>query len=586
MGKNLYISSFESDSGKASVFFGLLGLLKQKYGKIAVFRPIISRSDDGSKDKAIELAIKHFATSQDYESAFAFTLPQARELENEFKHELLLETVIKKYKDLEKNFNFILCLGSDYVGSSAAFEFDLNAEIAANLGCPTMLVVKSQDKNQVELLESTLLAVEQLEKNCADSLGCFFNRSDLTGKELEVIRRDLDKHAELIHGPKPGVYAFPRAGKAYEEEVFLLRVMAGERSMESVCEFFKAEIDGQDLLKRIDEFKGIRIAAKMFEYELLEKAKAKKMCIVLPEGKDERILKAADDLLRREVADLAILGDLKQIKEDAKRLKLDLSKAQLIEPKAAANFKEYAATYAELRKHKGVTQEQAEEILADPTYYGTMMVYKGEMDGMVSGAANTTAHTIRPAFEFIKTKIKGGTVSSCFLMCLKDQVLVFADCAVIPNPTPKELADIAIASAGTAEIFGVEPRVAMLSYSTGSSGKGPDVELVIEATRLAKEAAPGLALEGPLQYDAAIDPGVAATKLPNNPVAGKATVFIFPNLSTGNNTYKAVQRAANAMAIGPVLQGLNRPVNDLSRGCTVPDIINTVAITAIQAQGK
>ncbi|MDR1125382.1 MAG: phosphate acetyltransferase [Deltaproteobacteria bacterium] len=586
MGKNLYIGSFESDSGKAAVFFGLLGLLKQKYGKIAVFRPLISRRDAGGKDKALELAIKHFAVGQAYDSAFACTLPQARELENEFKHELLLETVIKKYKDLEKNYNFVLCLGTDYAGSGAAFEFGLNAEIAANLGCPTLLVVKSQDKSPVELLESTRLALDQLEKGCADALGCFFNRAGLTGEETEVIRRDLTRRANIIHGPNPGLYALPRAGNDCAEEEFLLRLTAGEQSMESVCALFRTEVDGQDLLRRIDEFKGVRIAPKMFEYELLEKARAKKMRIVLPEGQDERILKAADDLLRRGVADLAILGDLKRIREDAARLKLDLSKAQLIEPTAAANFKEYAATYAELRKHKGVTLEQAEEILSDPTYYGTMMVYKGEMDGMVSGAVNTTAHTIRPAFEFIKTRVKGGTVSSCFLMCLKDRMLVFADCAVLPNPTPKELADIAIASAGTAEIFGVEPRVAMLSYSTGSSGKGPDVDLVIEATRLAKEAAPGLALEGPLQYDAAIDPGVAATKLPGNPVAGRATVFIFPNLSTGNNTYKAVQRAANALAIGPVLQGLNKPVNDLSRGCTVPDIINTVAITAIQAQGK
>jgi phosphate acetyltransferase len=222
--------------------------------------------------------------------------------------------------------------------------------------------------------------------------------------------------------------------------------------------------------------------------------------------------------------------------------------------------------------------------MLDGACFGTMMVYKDHADGMVSGSVNTTAHTIRPALEFVKTKPGVSVVSGSFLMCLKDRVLVFADCAVNPNPSAQQLAEIAISTAATATAFGIEARVAMLSYSTGSSGKGEDVDTVIEATRIAKEMAPDLLLEGPLQYDAAIDPDVARTKLPDSQVAGRATVFIFPDLNTGNNTYKAVQRAAGAIAIGPVLQGLNKPVNDLSRGCTVPDIVNTVAITAIQAQ--
>ena len=260
--------------------------------------------------------------------------------------------------------------------------------------------------------------------------------------------------------------------------------------------------------------------------------------------------------------------------------------AQITSFRYLEKFEEYAETYAELRKAKGVTIERARDVMSDATYFATMMVKKDDADGMVSGAVNTTAHTIRPAFEFIKTKPGFSVVSSVFLMCLKDRVLAFGDCAVNPNPTSQQLAEIALASAHTAKVFGIDPRVAMLSYSTGTSGKGADVDVVVEATKIAQEKAPELALEGPLQYDAAIDPTVAKTKLPDSKVAGQATVFIFPDLNTGNNTYKAVQRAANAVAIGPVLQGLNKPVNDLSRGCTVPDIVNTVAITAIQAAAE
>ncbi|MBQ4124595.1 MAG: phosphate acetyltransferase, partial [Desulfovibrio sp.] len=270
----------------------------------------------------------------------------------------------------------------------------------------------------------------------------------------------------------------------------------------------------------------------------------------------------------------------------ARDLGADISKATVIDPVKSPDFEDYANTYYEARKHKGMTPERARDAMADATYYGTMMVKKGAADGMVSGAVNTTAHTIRPAFEFIKTRPGYSVVSSVFLMCLKDRVLAFGDCAVNPNPTAEQLAEIAITSASTAKVFGIEPRVAMLSYSTGKSGKGPDVDVVKEAVRIAQEKAPELALEGPLQYDAAIDPTVAQTKLPDSKVAGRATVFIFPDLNTGNNTYKAVQRAAGAIAIGPVLQGLRKPVNDLSRGCLVPDIVNTVIITAIQAAAE
>jgi phosphate acetyltransferase len=231
-----------------------------------------------------------------------------------------------------------------------------------------------------------------------------------------------------------------------------------------------------------------------------------------------------------------------------------------------------------------MTRERALEVVRDESYFGTLLLHTGRVDGMVSGAVHTTAQTIRPAFEIIKTVPGVSTVSSVFFMCLADKVLTYGDCAIVPDPTAEELADIAISSARTAAAFGVEPRVAMLSYSTGGSGSGKDVDKVREATALVRERAPEVLVEGPIQYDAAIEPSVAATKMPDSPVAGKAPVLIFPDLNTGNNTYKAVQRSANAIAIGPVLQGLNKPMNDLSRGALVSDIVNTVAITAIQAQ--
>ena len=322
----------------------------------------------------------------------------------------------------------------------------------------------------------------------------------------------------------------------------------------------------------------------MFEYELFERAKSNKKHIVLPEGTDDRILKAADILSRRNVVELTLLGDEKEIIKKAAALRVNMEGINIIDPYDNDLINEYAAEYYRLRKHKGITKEGAKDLMHDVSYLGTMMVHKGHADGMVSGAVHTTLHTIRPAFEFVKTKPGVSIVSSSFFMCLEDKVLVYGDCAVNPNPNAEELADIAISSADTAIMFGIEPRIAMLSYSTGSSGKGTDVDKVRAAAEIVKKRRPDLKTEGPIQYDAAIDASVAKTKLPDSEVAGKATIFIFPDLNTGNNTYKAVQRSANAIAIGPVLQGLNKPVNDLSRGCLVTDIVNTVVITAIQAQ--
>ena len=321
----------------------------------------------------------------------------------------------------------------------------------------------------------------------------------------------------------------------------------------------------------------------MFEHRLLEQARRVNKHIVLPEGTEERILRAAHRLAEQKICRLTLLGDPAAIGQLAAELGLTIDGIQLIDPQTSQLREQFAAHYAELRAKKGVTLEQARERVADVSYFGTMMVLEGLADGMVSGSVNTTAHTIRPALEVIKTKPGVSVVSSVFLMCLADRVLVFGDCAVNPNPTPDQVADIAISSAATAKQFGIEPKVAMLSYSTGTSGTGPDVEQTIEATRLVRQRAPGLIVDGPLRYDAAVDAAVARTKLPDSPVAGQATVLIFPDLQTGNNTYKAVQRSAGALAIGPVLQGLNKPVNDLSRGALVADIVNTVAITSIQA---
>jgi phosphate acetyltransferase len=356
------------------------------------------------------------------------------------------------------------------------------------------------------------------------------------------------------------------------------------RKIETAHRAFADQVDQAALLAAIDVSASDVRTPLMFEYQLMERARADRQRIVLPESEDDRILEAAAILLRRGVADLILLGEETKVRARASALGLDLDEATIVSPLETELVEKFAAAYAEARAHKGMTLERARDIVTDISYFGTMMVHLGLADGMVSGAVNTTAHTIRPALEFVKTKPGVSTVSSVFLMCLADRVLVYGDCAVIPEPTTEQLADIAMSSADTAQQFGIDPRVAMLSYSTGTSGSGAEVEKVRAATALVAQRAPHLQLEGPIQYDAAVDPEVARTKLPNSAVAGRATVFIFPDLNTGNNTYKAVQRSAHAIAIGPVLQGLRKPVNDLSRGALVSDIVNTVAITAVQAQ--
>ena len=350
---------------------------------------------------------------------------------------------------------------------------------------------------------------------------------------------------------------------------------------------FEKHIPVDALAERLITFEANGITPRMFQYNMLKRALSNKKHIVLPEGTDDRVLLATKKLMDTDAVNITLLGDKAEIENKLMQLdiSLDLNKINIINPEESEHFEDYSQTLYELRKHKNVNLAMAKDLMADVSYYGSMMVYKGDADGMVSGAAHTTQHTIRPALQFIKTKPGVSVVSSVFFMCLEDRVTVYGDCAINPNPTAEQLAAIAISSAETSLAFGIEPKIAMLSYSSGSSGVGEDVDRVRKATELVKEMSPNLKIEGPIQYDAAVDMNVAKSKLPNSEVAGQATVFIFPDLNTGNNTYKAVQRETKALAIGPVLQGLNKPVNDLSRGCTVDDIYNTVIITAIQAQG-
>ncbi|WP_243357821.1 phosphate acetyltransferase [Fundidesulfovibrio terrae] len=696
MAKNLYIIATEARSGKSAICLGVMQLLLKDFQRVAFFRPIISGNAQGKKDHDINLILSQFYLNMRYEETFAYTLDQARDMINQGKHTVLLENILSKYKDLEARYDFVLCEGTDFVGGDSAFEFDINAEIAANLGCPVILVANGHDKNAANLVATTQIAIDTFSEKGLDIFATIVNRVD-PGIEQKVLEGLTCKYiggqdcltyaipeeptlgkptvgdvtkwlgAQVLYGKDQldtpiddyivaamqvgnfldylkkgalvitpgdradvvlGCYA-SRLSTAYQDVAGIvltggiephqnikklidgwtgvpLPVLLAEGHTYKVARIlmdlygriesddqkkiatalgtFEQHVKGDDFRARLEAKKSSKITPKMFEYSLIDKAKHQKQHIVLPEGTSGRILRAADILLRRGVADLTILGKENEVRPLISQLGLDLSGAQIIDPVLSPYYEEYWKTYYEMRKTKGVTEEMARDQMLSPTYFGTMMVQMGQASGMVSGSITTTQETIRPALQIIKTKPGMSIVSSVFLMCLSDRVLVFGDCAVNPNPNAQQLAEIALQSAQTATAFGVDPRIAMLSYSTGASGSGAEVDKVREATKIAHEMSPELKLEGPLQYDAAIDPEVAQLKMPGSEVAGKATVFIFPDLNTGNNTYKAVQRAAQAVAIGPVLQGLNKPVNDLSRGCTVEDIVNTVAITAIQAQ--
>jgi phosphate acetyltransferase len=692
MAGSLYIISTEPESGRSVVVLGIMDFLKRRVHKIGFFKPIISSAVH--HDVHLELVLDRYRPDFAYEDMYAFTHEEALQLVNTGRQESLIKDIFKKYKELEKRVDFILCVGTSFTGITSAFDAEFNAIIANNFGCPLLAVLSGREKTQADILESlgfiretfskrgcTLFAsvvnrtdpddIDDVKKAvkqsaCAEPVYCipedallvrptigeiitalggsllYGSDSDLnrevTGCKIAAMRLpNYLKHIEegdliLVPGdrdeiilgsavavfsrtypsisglvltggllPEPslkklleGLSEIPipvisAVGDTYSTAVTVNTVRPvitpdNARKIAAALGLFEACIDARELDERLAVTKTTRRTPIMFEYELIDRAKSKRQRIVLPEGTDERILYACDILMRRDVVDIILLGSEQEIYGKASSLGIDLKQISIVDPKASDMTDDYVQTFFELRKHKGITVEIARDIMADVSYFGTMMVYKDHADGMVSGAVHTTQHTIRPSFEIIKTQPGCSIVSSLILMCLKDRVVAYGDCAVNPNPTAEQLADIAVSSAETARMFGIDPLIAMLSYSTGESGKGTDVEAVRQGAAIAKQRRPDLKIEGPIQFDAAVDLGVAKTKLPGSEVAGNATVFIFPDLNTGNNTYKAVQRSSGAVAIGPVLQGLRKPVNDLSRGCTITDIVNTVAITAVQAQ--
>ena len=420
-----------------------------------------------------------------------------------------------------------------------------------------------------------------ISKNYPTVSGIFLTGGLLPEESITRLIEGLSEVVPII-SVQQGTYAATNEIGAVKPRIYPENHRKIERSLKDFSRFLPEDA----LAERLITFRANGITPRMFQYNLLKMAQSRRKRIVLPEGNDERILRATRDLIQMQAADITLLGNTTEIRKkvDLLGIDLDLNKVQIIDPMDSPDAADYANTLYELRKHKNMDPATARDLMEDVSYYGTMMVYKGHADGMVSGATHTTQHTIRPALQFIKTKPEVSLVSSVFFMLLSDRVVVFGDCAINPNPTAEELATIAITSADTTLAFGLEARIAMLSYSSGSSGHGADVDRVREATALVRKERPDLKIEGPIQYDAAVDLKVGKSKLPDSEVAGRATVFVFPDLNTGNNTYKAVQRETGALAIGPVLQGLNKPVNDLSRGCTEEDVFNTVVITAIQAQ--
>ncbi len=442
---------------------------------------------------------------------------------------------------------------------------------------PDTLVITPGDR--ADIILGALQA--NISKNYPTVSGIFLTGGLLPEESITRLIEGLSEVVPII-SVQQGTYAATNEIGAVKPRIYPENHRKIERSLKDFSRFLPEDA----LAERLITFRANGITPRMFQYNLLKMAQSRRKRIVLPEGTDERILRATRQLIQIQAVDITLLGNIAEIhkKVDVLGIDLDLNKVQIIDPMDSPDAADYANTLYELRKHKNMDPATARDLMEDVSYYGTMMVYKGHADGMVSGAVHTTQHTIRPALQFVKTKPGVSLVSSVFFMLLSDRVVVFGDCAINPNPTAEELATIAITSADTTLAFGLEARIAMLSYSSGSSGQGADVDRVREATALVRKMRPDLKVEGPIQYDAAVDLKVGKSKLPDSEVAGRATVFVFPDLNTGNNTYKAVQRETGALAIGPVLQGLNKPVNDLSRGCTQEDVFNTVVITAIQAQ--
>ena len=669
------------------VALGLVNLLARRVRRLGVFRPV-TRSTAGH-DQLLNLLLDHDGVALSNDRGIGVTYDDVHA-----DPDAALTTIVERYRDVERDCDVVIIVGSDYTDVPNPTELRFNARVATNIGAPVLLVVSAFGQSPDEVVQLVDIADAELRQEHATEVGVVANRCDperldavrtrLAGLDLptwalpetplltaplvselmaalggELVFGDEDLgatlHRDAEHmlvcgmsvehvltrlrdgqlciaaGDRPDVLVALAAAHAAEGQPTLTgvvlnggyrpddcvlrlvralaerlpliltphdtydaaRIVAStrgslatgtQRKIDTALRVFDDHIDPETLLPLFDVPRSAVVTPLMFELMLLERARDDRRHIVLAEGDEERVLRAAATLLSRQVVDLTLLGRESQIRAEASSLGLDITGARFLDPRSADLVGKFAEEYTRLRAHKGMTLERAVDIVRDASYFATMMVHLGLADGMVSGAAHSTAHTITPSFEIIKTTPGTAVVSSVFFMCLEDRVLVFGDCAVIPEPTVEQLADIAVSAATTAARFSIEPRIAMLSYATGTSGRGVEVDKVRAATEIVRERRPDLLVDGPIQYDAAIDASVAATKLPESDVAGRATVFVFPDLNTGNNTYKAVQRSAGTVAIGPVLQGLNKPVNDLSRGASIRDIVNTVAITAIQAQ--
>ena len=694
MSKSIYITTIEPNSGKSLVSLGFLRMMLNQSSKVGYFRPIINKDKNGLYDDHTYTAINFFNLDIKYEDCYAFEQSEVVELLSEGKKEKVIHDIIKKYKNLEAKYDYVLVEGTDFSGEGGFTELDVNLMVAKNLGIPVLIVGAGNDKKKKDFINTMQLTYNSFIQKEVDVIGLIANKIEID--EMEYIKTELRKvipkevHIDVV--PKVNFLANPTVkevaealnGKVLFGEQFLdnsigsystgamqlrnyltrikenalvitpgdradiilgalqanassnypkiagiiltgnlipeepiLKLIEGVQSTVPIVsvdggtfgisnkigavkakiyasnskkillalDTFDTYINVERLNKILSKFSSDKLTPSMFQYNLLQRAKSFRKHIVLPEGNDERIMEATARLQLLNIVDLTLLGDRREIQQKADQLglQIDLDKINILNPENSIHNADFAKTLYEARKHKGLTETTAIDLTRDVSYYGTLMILNGLADGMVSGAVHTTMHTIKPALQIIKTKPGVKVVSSVFFMCLSDRVSVMGDCAVNPNPNAEELAEIAISSAKSAEAFGIKARVAMLSYSSGSSGKGEEVEKVRKATEIAKKLNPDLLIEGPIQYDAAVDMSVAKTKMPDSKVAGQASVLIFPDLNTGNNTYKAIQRETGALAIGPMLQGLNKPVNDLSRGCTVEDIFNTVLLTAIQA---
>jgi len=692
--KGLYIATIEPRSGKSLLSLGLMDALLSRMAKVAYYRPIITEGKKSKIDSHLQLILQTFNLKFDYENAYSYTKQKMIQLVNLGKKGEVIDTIMNDYKKLEEEYDFVLVEGSDFEDEVSVFEFEINLQIAKNLGLP-VLINASGDNSIEDSIQNLELAyksflgkeigvmaivinkiqeknrskfIKGIQKFCADevqilaipvnellsnpsvrevvealngkvlfgehlldgivgsfSVGAMQLHNYLThigqnnlvitpGDRADIIIGVLQAHKSASYPRMVGIIL--TGGLIPEESILklieglddIIPIISVEENtfkaankigrinckirpddttkIQLSLETFYKYVDSDLLIENVTNFTSKGITPKMFQYNLLKKARKVRKHIVLPESEDLRILEATDRLIAADVVDITLLGKKETIEKSLIKsgILLPLDKVTIIDPVNSVYYADFVETFYELRKHKNVNHDIAKDLMSDVSYFGTMMVFKGLADGMVSGAIHTTQHTIRPALQIIKTKKGISIVSSVFFMCLEDRISVFGDCAINPNPTAEELAQIAISSAESSQAFGIEPKIAMLSYSSGSSGIGEDVERVRKATELVKTLRPDLQIEGPIQYDAAVDMTVGKSKMPDSLVAGQANVLIFPDLNTGNNTYKAVQRETGAVAIGPMLQGLNKPVNDLSRGCTVEDVYNTIIITAIQAQ--